>query len=82
MEGALEDPEEYFEGREEEVLASHVRRLRAYLKTGAFVSLLRRDPQAAAYLYWEAVVDQPFIVDEHGGVDFGVEEEDWDDLDA
>ncbi len=81
VEGALEDPEECFEGREEEVLESHVRRLRTYLKTGTFVSLLRRDPQSAAYLYWEAVVDQPYIIDEHGGVDFGVEEEDWDDMD-
>ena len=82
VEGALEQPEEEFEGREEEVLESHVRRLKTYLKTGTFVSLLRRDPQAAAYLFWEAVVDQPYIIDEHGGFDFGVEEEDWDDMDA
>ena len=80
VEGALEQPEESFEGREEEVLESHIRRLEGYLKTNTFVSLLRRDPQAAAYLYWEAVVDAPYIIDEPGGIDFGVDEEDWDDL--
>ena len=45
VEGALEQPEEEFEGREEEVLEFHVRRLEAYLKTSTFVSLLRREPQ-------------------------------------
>ena len=80
LEGTQQHTEGEFEGREDEVLESHIRRLKSYLETNSFVSLLQRDPQAAAYLYWEAVADQPYLIDEHGGIDFGVDEEEWDDL--
>ena len=79
LEGAVEDPdlkEWDDEDIDEEVLDYYLRRLDEYLNNKVFVSLLNRDHATAAYWYWSAVVDQPYILDEDGEICITLPDED------
>ena len=65
VEGAVEDPElEEWDDEDidEETLDYYLERLDEFLNNRVFVSLLRRDPDTAVYVFWWGVVEQPYTV--------------------
>ncbi len=96
IEGAVEsvDTDDYDEDdtddwglmpQQEDRLRSNLQRLREeYLTNRVFVGLMGTDLLAACHWYWDAVVDQPWFMDEDGGpiFDLGViDDDDFDDED-
>ena len=68
-----------FDPDQRESLESHLRRLtNDYLTNRVFITLLKKDPDTAYHWFWDAVVDQPYIVDEDGEcvMNLGVLDED------
>ena len=69
------------EDLDDEKLQYYLARLGEYLDNKVFVSLLKREPEAACYMFHWAVIEQPYIIGADGEILFELDDDDDDDDD-